>query len=144
MTTSVLPDPLTNILDEEPISSEKIVYLQTRAKLRLHDLILRRFAAAEDRPDRLDQSQIARRLGVSRARVSQMLGVPGNWTIESATKLAAAIGGELDFTWIPFPVRQDSDAAANLAARVPTGQEPHDNRLPSAPKLSNNQQSLPR
>jgi plasmid maintenance system antidote protein VapI len=102
MTISVLQDILTDILEEEPIPKDKVEYLVARAKLRLHDLILRRLAAAEDAPQKLDQATIARRLGVSRAQVSQQLGVPGNWTVASATKLAAAIGGEIDFQWKPF------------------------------------------
>lgn len=101
MPTSALPDILTDIYSEQPIPADKIAYLVARAKLRLHNLILRRFAAAEDKG--LDQVTIARRLGVSRARVSQQIAVPGNWTIESVTKLAAAIGGEIDFDWISFP-----------------------------------------
>ena len=103
MTTLVMRDILTNLLAEEPIPPEKIAYLQTRTRLRLHDFILRRFATAEDSPGRLDQAKLARRLGQSRARISQQLGVPGNWTIDSVTKLAAAIGGEIDFSWRPFP-----------------------------------------
>jgi hypothetical protein len=102
MTTSMMPDILTEVLKEEPIAFEKIAYLQTRAKLRLHDLILRMFATAED-TKRIDQATIARRLGQTRSRISQQLSVPGNWTIDSATKLAAAIGGEIDFRWVPFP-----------------------------------------
>jgi DNA-binding phage protein len=101
MTTSALPDLLTDILEEEPIPKDKLTYLITRSQLRLHDFILRRFAIAEDKG--LDQATIARRLGMSRARVSQQLGVPGNWTIESVTKLAAAMGGEIDYQWLPFP-----------------------------------------
>jgi plasmid maintenance system antidote protein VapI len=143
MTTSVMPDILTNILDEEPIPSEKIAYLQARAKLRLHDLILRRFATAEDGPDQLDQSRIARRIGLSRARISQLLGVPGNWTIESATKLAAALGGEIDFTWIPFPIPQDRNAADSLAAHLATGQQRRESRLPSPSKKSRDKSILP-
>lgn len=102
MTISVMPDILTEIVKEEPIAFEKIAYLQTRAKLRLHDLILRMFAVAED-TKRIDQATIARRLGQTRSRISQQLSVPGNWTIDSAAKLAAAIGGEIDFRWLPFP-----------------------------------------
>jgi hypothetical protein len=106
MPTSTLPDYLTNILDDEPIPADKIAYLIARAKLRLHNFILHQFAVAEDN-EGLDQVTIKRRLGVSRARVSQQLGVPGNWTLESATKLAAAIGGEIDYRWIPFPKTAD-------------------------------------
>lgn len=101
MTTSILPDILTNILDEEPIAKSKIEYLVARTKLRLHDFILRRLAVAED-AQKLDQATIARRLGVSRAQISQQLGVPGNWTVASVTKLAASIGGEIEFQWKPF------------------------------------------
>jgi hypothetical protein len=101
MTISALPDILTDILKEEPIPKDKVEYLIARAKLRLHDFILRRLAAAED-AQKLDQATIARRLGVTRAQVCQQLGVPGNWTVASATKLAAAIGGEIDFQWKPF------------------------------------------
>jgi DNA-binding phage protein len=101
MTTSAVPDILIDILDEEPIPKDKLDYLIARSKLRLHDLILRRFEVAEDKG--VDQATIARRLGVSRSRISQQLGVPGNWTIESVTKLAAAMGGEIDYQWLPFP-----------------------------------------
>ncbi len=111
MATLAMPDILTDILEEEPIPLEKIAYVQTRAKLRLHDLILRRFEAKSDGEKKIDQATIARRLGQTRARISQQLGVPGNWTIDSATKLAAAIGGEIDFVWRDFPI--DPSKAVN-------------------------------
>jgi len=108
---------LTNILDEAPIPADKLAYLVARAKIRLHDLILRRFEVAEDKG--LDQATVARRLGVSRARVSQQIGVPGNWTIESATKLAAAIGGEIDFHWMPFPPEAEIKLGAKTVSDPP-------------------------
>lgn len=117
MTISVLPDILTDILEEEPIAPEKLNYLQARVKLRLHNFILRHFAMAED-TEQLDQAKIARRLGQSRSRISQQLGVPGNWTIDSVTKLAAAIGGEIDFLWLPFPEPQPSDASEKTVAAM--------------------------
>lgn len=112
-----MPDILTNIYDETPIPKDKIAYLVARAKLRLHDFILRRFAAAEDKG--LDQVTIARRLGVSRARVNQQIAVPGNWTIESVTKLAAAIGGEIDFEWVPFPPSERIQVQAKTVSNPP-------------------------
>lgn len=118
MTTSAMPDILTDIVDEKPIAREKIEYLIARAQLRLHDLILRKFAAAADGPAQLDQKDIADKLGVSKARISQQLGVPGNWTIESVTKLAAAIGGEINYTWMPFPKPQTSDMSDETAAAM--------------------------
>jgi DNA-binding phage protein len=105
MTTSALPEILTDVLRKEPIPNETIAYLVARTKLRLHDFILRQLAIAED-SQKLDQATIARRLGVSRAQVSQSLGVPGNWTVASVTKLAAAIGGEIEFHWKPFQVAE--------------------------------------
>jgi len=122
MPTSALPDILTDILGEEPIPADKIAYLVARAKLRLHDFILRRFEAAEDRG--LDQATIARRLGMTRARVSQLIGVPGNWTIESATKLAAAIGGEIDYDWMPFPPSEGQIKVQAKSIAVPPAEEP--------------------
>ena len=108
MTTSVLPDLLTDdVLKKEPIPKSTIEYLIARTKLRLHDFILRRLAAAEDSPEKLDQAKVARRLGVTRAQISQLLGVPGNWTVASATKLAAAMGGEIEFQWRPFQVSSE-------------------------------------
>lgn len=129
MPTSVVPDILTDILDEEPIPSDKIAYLVARSKLRLHDFILGRFAAAEDRG--LDQATIARRLGVSRARISQQLGVPGNWTIESATKLAAAIGGEIDYQWLPLPPSERMKLEAKTVPAPPQQQPSEPFRTPS-------------
>ena len=111
MTTSALPDILTDVLKKEPIPKQTIAYLVARTKLRLHDFILRRLAAAED-SEKLDQATIARRLGVSRAQVSQLLGVPGNWTVASVTKLAAAMGGEIEFQWRPFQVSPEEKPQA--------------------------------
>ena len=111
MTTSALPDILTDVLKEEPIPKETIGYLVARTKLRLHDFILRRLAAAED-SQKLDQAKIARRLGVTRAQISQLLGVPGNWTVASVTKLAAAMGGEIEFEWRPFQVSTEDKPKA--------------------------------
>jgi hypothetical protein len=45
MTTSALPDILTDILKKEPIPKDTIGYLIARTKLRLHDFMLRRLAA---------------------------------------------------------------------------------------------------
>jgi DNA-binding transcriptional regulator YdaS (Cro superfamily) len=144
MTISVMPEILTNILGEGRIAPEKLAYLEARAKLRLHDLILRRFQIAEDSPDRLDQAKIARRLGVSRARVSQQLAVPGNWTVASVTKLAAAMGGEIDFTWLAFPVPESTDTETGFASKV-TGQEQQKRPLPYRPATNaNTSGSLPR
>lgn len=109
MTTSALPDILIDGLKKEPIPKDIITYLIARTKLRLHDLILRRLAAVED-SQKLDQAKIARRLGVTRARISQQLGVPGNWTVETVTKLAAAMGGEVEFQWSPFWVSTEDQA----------------------------------
>ena len=53
---------------------------------------------------------MARRLGVTRAQISQQLGVPGNWTVASVTKLAAAMGGEIEFQWKPFWVSPEEHA----------------------------------
>ena len=128
MTTSALPDILTDILREEPIPEDKIAYLVARAKLRLHNFILGRFEAAEDRG--VNQATIARRLGISRARVSQQLGVPGNWTIESVTRLAAAMGGEIgDFYWLPFP----SEGQLKLEAKTTPGKPEQLSRAFQAP-----------
>ncbi len=109
MTTSALPDILTDILKKEPIPKDTIAYLVARTKLRLHNFILRRLAVVED-GQKLDQARIARRLGVSRAQVSQSLGVPGNWTVASVTKLAAAMGGEIEFQWKPFQALPEEQA----------------------------------
>ena len=44
MTISVMPEILTDILEDEPIAPTKLAYLQARVRLRLHEFILRRFA----------------------------------------------------------------------------------------------------
>ena len=117
MTTSALPDILTDVLKKEPIPEETIGYLIARTKLRLHDFILRRLAAAED-SQKLDRAKIARLLGVSRAQISQLLGVPGNWTVASVTKLAAALGGEIEFGWKPFPASSDPSGKRSRPRRL--------------------------
>jgi hypothetical protein len=134
MTISALPDILTNIFDEEPIPTDKIEYLVARSKLRLHDFILGRFEIAEDKG--LDQATIARRLGVTRARVSQQIGVPGNWTIESVTKLAAAMGGEIDYHWMPFPPSEREMKPQAMRNSSPPDQRPQSFEAPEPDQIS--------
>jgi DNA-binding phage protein len=43
----------------------------------------------------LNQSRIAERLGLSRARVSRMLSNPGNWTLDSVGDLLLAMGARI-------------------------------------------------
>ncbi|HZY60032.1 MAG TPA: hypothetical protein VFE56_09725 [Candidatus Binataceae bacterium] len=95
-----MPSILTDLSEEEPISFEKLTYIRARARLRLHDFILHRFQIAQDQG--INQATIARRLGKSPAQVSHQLGVPGNWTIDTVADLAAAMGGEIDFLWVPL------------------------------------------
>jgi plasmid maintenance system antidote protein VapI len=116
MTTSVMPSPLTDIFDTEPILEPKMAYLEARALLRLHDFILRYFEMEKDKG--LDQATVARRLGMDRGQLSRMLGVSGNWTIKSATRLAAAIGGEVDFTWVPLPQAEEPRADETIAKTI--------------------------
>jgi hypothetical protein len=112
MTTSVMPSPLIDIFNSEPISESKMAYLEARALLRLHDFILRSFEMEKDK-EGLDQATVARRLGMDRGQLSRMLGVSGNWTIKSTTRLAAAIGGEVDFIWLPLPRAVDPSKGVN-------------------------------
>jgi hypothetical protein len=136
MNTLAMPDLLTDILEQEPIPPEKIAYLEARTRLRLHDFILRRLKAAEDGPDKLDRAKIARRLKLSRARVSQQLGVPGNSTVDSATRLAAAMGGEIDFRWIPFPRVQSTSVGNAETVASMTESAQHRQSISFADKIS--------
>jgi hypothetical protein len=137
MNILVMPDLLTDILEQEPIPPEKIAYLEARTRLRLHDFILRRLRIAEDGPDKLDRAKIARRLKLSRARVSQQLGAPGNWTVDSATRLAAAMGGEIDFTWTAFPRAERSGIGSAETIKSMTESTQHRGRsLSFADKVS--------
>jgi len=107
---------LTDIFKVEPIPEAKMMYLEARSLLRLHDFILRHFEMEQDKG--LDQATIVRRLGMDRGQLSRMLGVSGNWTIKSVTRLAAAIGGEIDYVWLPFPKLQKTDPSEETVAAM--------------------------
>jgi DNA-binding phage protein len=114
--TSQMRSLLTEIATDEPISAPKARYLAVRTQLRLHDFLLRRFEIEKDKG--LDQATIARRLGTSQALISRTLGVPGNWTIRTVAKIAAALGGEIDFTWQSFPKAESSEASEKTIAAL--------------------------
>jgi hypothetical protein len=67
--------------------------------------------------------------------VSQQIAVPGNWTIQSVTKLAAAIGGEINYEWVPFPPFSEIKPQAKTVA-APPEEPPRPFQPPSAEEIA--------
>jgi hypothetical protein len=77
---------------DHAISQNTLAYLQARAKSRLYDYILRKFAEQEEHG--LTRAQLARRIGKSPEVVTRLLGAPGNWTIDTVSDLLVGISSE--------------------------------------------------
>jgi len=92
MTTSQTPF-LSEILGTEPIPSSKQAYFRRRLSNRIHQLILAEFMRRE-RAGTITRAKLARKIGREPAQVTRWLGASGNWTIDTLSDLALAMGCE--------------------------------------------------
>lgn len=72
----------------ERVPPETLAYFTARAKRQAYDLVI-----AELEATGITKAELARRLGKDAARISRMLGGPGNWTIKTASNLLFAMSG---------------------------------------------------
>lgn len=76
-------------LDAYPIPLGVRAYIGQRAKNSFYDYVMDKFYASG-----LTQAQLARKIERNAGQINRMLAGPGNWTIETAAELIAAISGE--------------------------------------------------
>lgn len=68
-----------------------IGYFQGSTKDNAHEEILRIFLESSER-DGVTRAFIARRIGKTPEQITRWLGAPGNWTLDTLTNLAIAMG----------------------------------------------------
>ena len=78
------------IAGDEPLSEYSLGYLNERVRNSFYDYVLRRFHEAAQQKG-LTKAKLARRLGLEPARVSRLLGSPGNWTLDTVSELLVGI-----------------------------------------------------
>lgn len=90
MTTFRKTPVKSEVAGDEPLSDYALGYLNERVRNSFYDYVLRRFHAAAER-DGLTKARLAKRLGIAPARVSRLLGAPGNWTLDTVSELLVGI-----------------------------------------------------
>ena len=90
MTTFRKTPVKSEIASDDPFSKYALGYLNERVKNSFYDYVLRRFHDAAER-EGLTKAKLARRLGLEPARVTRLLGAPGNWTLDTVSELLVGI-----------------------------------------------------
>ena len=98
---------------EAQIPEGKLEYLRERFRNDLFDFILRRFLEQREKRG-LTQAELARRLSCDPARLSRLLGAPGNWTLGTVSDLLVGISGE---TLVPHAAKVPGESPRNMGAR---------------------------
>ena len=89
--TTFRKTPVTSeIYGDEPLSASALGYLNERVRNSFYDYVLRRFYEAV-KQEKLTKARLARRLGLEPARVTRLLGSPGNWTLDTISELLVGI-----------------------------------------------------
>jgi hypothetical protein len=93
MTTSRQTSFLSEIASEnERIPERKLAFLQERVRNNLYNFVIGKFLERER--DGFTKAQLCRRIGYDPARISKLLGAPGNWTIATVSDLLVGIAAE--------------------------------------------------
>lgn len=90
MTTFRQTPVKSEIAGNGPLSDYALGYLNERVRNSFYDYVLRRFHEAAER-DGLTKAKLAKRLGIAPARVTRILGAPGNWTLDTVSGLLVGI-----------------------------------------------------
>lgn len=80
----------SELAHDQPLSDYALGYLNARVRNSFYDYVLRRFHEAEEK-EGLTKAKLARRLGLEPARVTRLLGSPGNWTLDTISELLVGI-----------------------------------------------------
>jgi hypothetical protein len=86
--------------DSDKISASVLAYFQERNRNRIHEIVLTEFIKSG-----ITQTSLASRLGQKPARVSKLLGAPGNWTLDTVSDLLFSISGAEASYSISYPIQ---------------------------------------
>ncbi len=78
-------------LEDKPIPPAMLGYFQGSTKDSAHEEILKVFLESSEK-DGMTRAFIARRIGKTPEQITRWLGAPGNWTLDTLTNLAIAMG----------------------------------------------------
>ena len=90
MTTFQRTPVKSEIAGDDPFSDYALGYLNERVRNSFYDYVLRRFHETAER-EGLTKAKLAKRLGIGPARVTRLLGAPGNWTLDTVSELLVGI-----------------------------------------------------
>ena len=90
MTTFRTTQVKSELVGDDPLSDYALGYLNERARNNFYDYVLRRFHEAVEK-EKLTKAKLARRLGLEPARITRLLGSPGNWTLDTVSELLVGI-----------------------------------------------------
>lgn len=124
MTTFRKTPVKSEIAGDDPLSDYALGYLNERVRNSFYDYVLRRFNEAVER-DGLTKARLAKRLGIAPARVTRLLGAPGNWTLDTVSELLVGIcREELQPHSASYLERAPRNLqASNLISSMPTTQQ---------------------
>ena len=75
------------------IPPHKLAYFQARLRNNIYDFVVEKFLENERRGE-ITKALIGKRLGTDPARISRLLGAPGNWTLNTISDLLLGIAAE--------------------------------------------------
>ena len=91
----------SEIEGNEPLSENALAYICERVHNNYYHYVLRKFLEAAKK-DGLTKAELARRINSSPDIISRLLGAPGNWTIDTVTKLLVGICREENPHSMPY------------------------------------------
>jgi predicted transcriptional regulator len=86
---------------ENKISGPNLVYMQTRNRLHVFSVVHQSLKKSG-----ITNEELANRLGVSKDLIPQILGTPGDWTLDVVSDILAAIGKEISYSVVDIPFRE--------------------------------------
>jgi len=88
--TTLLTHSLSEVVATSgPIPEGKLAYLQERQRNNLYSFILKKFLERG-----ISKADLARRINYDPARITRLLGAPGNWTLDTISDLLVGVAGE--------------------------------------------------
>lgn len=99
MTTSPITQVLSKPHGREPIPASVFAYLETRNRMRAFSLVHQEFGDAG-----ISQTDLAARMVKGTDRICQLLGAPGNWTLDTLCDFVFAIRGGIVRYSIEYPL----------------------------------------
>lgn len=133
-------------MSDKALSKAEKAYVRAETRLAIAGAIVRLFEDLE-KQKKLNQTALAERLGVSRARVHKLVTAPGNWTLDTVADLLAAMDAKL----INVEVKHIEDILDPTAfndwliatdKKLPVSPRPYHLETPEQPTVSSSQTKI--